>query len=300
VALSRSEQSRQETVTPRINAYILAADPAWLQESIQSYYDLAARIVVSYDKSGRSWTGKPLPADDCLALLKSVDPHGKLDFQPGDYARTDHTPLENDTYQRQQALQQASDGADWVIQLDTDEVVANVEVFRESLMEAHSGNYDSLVYPARNLYQRVTASLFLERSSRLWRPLASYPGPVAVRPGAALRLCRQGGSNLYVVGYSHQDLRMYHLPPVPVRKVISLNDAILHFSWIRSDEEMATKLTSWSHARDRDWSRPLRRWRWAARHPLLTAALSPLQPDYRECVRISRVSWNPPRRESPT
>ena len=274
---------------PRINAYILAADPAWLAESVRSYYELAHRIVVSYDGSGRSWTGKPLPVDDCLAWLKSLDPQGKLDFRPGDYARAGHHPMENDTHQRQQALRQASDGADWVIQLDTDEVVPNLRVFRESLLEADAGGHDALVYPARWFYQRIGAGLFLEGSSRLWRRLASYPGPVAVRAGVELRLARQGGRNLYVVGFSAGNLPLYSLPPVRVRKVVSVNDAILHFGWIRSDNEMTAKLTSWSHAHDRDWSQPLRRWRRAARHPLLTAALTPLQPDRLERVRISRI-----------
>jgi hypothetical protein len=274
---------------PRINAYVLAAYPAWLEESVQSYYELVHRIVVSYDKSGLSWTGLPLPIDDCLTRLKSLDVHGKLDFRPGDYARTGRHPMENDTYQRQRALQQASDGADWVIQLDTDEVVANLGLFRESLMEADAGEYDALAYPARWLYQRISADFFLEGSSRLWRRLASYPGPVAVRAGVGLRHGRQGGTKLYAVGFSHEDLPLYFLPPAPVRKVISFNDAILHFGWIRSDDEMAAKLTSWGHAHDRDWSGPLRRWRRAARHPLLTAALTPLQPEHRERVRISQI-----------
>jgi hypothetical protein len=276
-------------VTPRLNAYILAADPAWVEKSIQSYYGLVQRIVVSYDKSGRSWTGKPLPVDDCLARLASVDSHGKLDWRPGDYARSGHDPLENETYQRQHALQQASDGADWVIQLDTDEVISNPDLFNESLMAADAGGYDALVYPARNLYQRTNAGLFLEHSSRLWRCLASYPGPVAVRSGVELHLCRQGGTNLYVVGFADGTLPLYFMPPVPVRRVISFNDAILHFSWIRSDDEMALKVTTFGHAHNFDWSSRLRRWRRAGRHPLLTAAMTPLKADKRDRLRISRI-----------
>lgn len=279
-----------EITMPRINAYVLAAEPAWIEESIQSYYQLVDRIVVSYDRSGRSWTGTPMPIDECLMRLKSVDPQGKLDFRPGDYARPGRHPMENDTHQRQEALQQASDGADWVVQLDTDEVVTNLGVFHESLMEADAGNYDALVYPARWLYQRVSGSLFLEGSSRLWRRLEAYPGPVAVRPGVELRLARQGGTELYVVGYSRKTLPLYFLPPVPVRKVISYKDAILHFSWIRSDDEMTAKLTSWGHSHDRDWSHHLRRWRRAARHPLLTAASTPFQPDKLDRVRISLIT----------
>ena len=275
---------------PRLNAYILAADPAWLEESIRSYYPLVHRIVVSYDESRRSWTGRPLPVDDCLARLKTVDPEGKLDFRPGDYARTGHPPMDNDTHQRQQALRQASDGADWVIQLDTDEIVPNLEIFRQALLEADAGDYDALAYPARWLYQRVSARLFLESSSRFWGHLAHYPGPVAVRAGTELRLARQSGTKLYVAGFSRKTVALYSLPPTPVRKVIRHNDAILHFSWIRSDDQMVAKLASWSHSRDRDWTRPLHRWRRAARHPLLTSALAPLKRDRYERVRISRIS----------
>jgi glycosyltransferase involved in cell wall biosynthesis len=283
-------QSILETMTPRISAYVLAADPAWLEQSVQSYYELVDRIVVSYDESGRSWTGRPLPIDDCLARLKAVDPDGKLDFRPGDYSCTEHDPLKNETYQRQQALEQASEGADWVLQVDTDEVVTNACLFRESLMEAHAGDYDALVYPARHLYQRISASLFLEHSSRFWRRLASYPGPVAVRPGVELRHCRQGATNLYVVGFSDEVLQLYFLPPVRVRKVIPVNDAILHFSWIRSEDELAAKLTSSPYAQGRDWGTLLCRWRGAARHPLLATVLTPFQPNWRDRLRLSRLA----------
>ncbi len=43
----------------RLNAYVLAADPAWIEESVASYYDLVQRILVSFDDSGTSWTGHP-------------------------------------------------------------------------------------------------------------------------------------------------------------------------------------------------------------------------------------------------
>ena len=34
-------------------------DPAWIAQSIGSYYHLVDRIIVSYDRSGRSWAGHP-------------------------------------------------------------------------------------------------------------------------------------------------------------------------------------------------------------------------------------------------
>ncbi len=41
-----------------------------------------------------------MPVDECLDRLRAIDPEGKLDFRPGDFARLDHSPTENDTHQR--------------------------------------------------------------------------------------------------------------------------------------------------------------------------------------------------------
>ena len=51
----------------RINAYVLLADPAWLELSVRSYYPIVERIYASYDLNRKSWSGDPIPVDDCLA-----------------------------------------------------------------------------------------------------------------------------------------------------------------------------------------------------------------------------------------
>ena len=55
------------------NAYILAADPAWIEASVRSYYDRVERIVVSYDEDGLGWTGVPLDIEQCLRRLRAMD-----------------------------------------------------------------------------------------------------------------------------------------------------------------------------------------------------------------------------------
>ncbi len=117
----------------RLHAYVLAADPAWLVQSVRSYYDLVDRIVVSYDQDATSWTGTPLEVEHCLRLLKTADPDGKIVHSPGHYARPEHKPMDNETYQRQRALDEASEGADWVLQLDTDEVFGAPATFLDCL-----------------------------------------------------------------------------------------------------------------------------------------------------------------------
>ena len=46
----------------RLTAYILAADPAWIEASIQSYYDIVEQIVVCYDRDRLGWTGPRSPS----------------------------------------------------------------------------------------------------------------------------------------------------------------------------------------------------------------------------------------------
>ena len=47
----------------RVNAYVLAADPAWLTSSVWSYYNLGDQIVVSFDESNTSLQIDSRPQD---------------------------------------------------------------------------------------------------------------------------------------------------------------------------------------------------------------------------------------------
>ena len=62
----------------RLNAYLLAADPTWIEAGIGSYYDAVAQIVVSYDRNHRGFTGRPVPVDECLARMRAIDRDGNL------------------------------------------------------------------------------------------------------------------------------------------------------------------------------------------------------------------------------
>ena len=114
-----------------------------------SYYDLVDRIVVSYDADGRGWTGVPIDVEQCLRRLRAIDRAGKFDYRPGHFARSEFfaRPIENDTNQRRIALDQASDGADWVLQLDTDEVVGNVRTLAACLGEAETRGRSAFDFP---------------------------------------------------------------------------------------------------------------------------------------------------------
>jgi hypothetical protein len=261
----------------RVSAYILVGDPNHLRESVSSYYDHVDRIVLSYDETRTSWTGTPLPVDECLATIRELDRDGKCVDVPGRFARLDENPLDNDTFQRQNALDAASDGADWVIQLDTDEVMLDPAQFFASLRRADATGTSGMHYPARWLYSRVAPGRYLEGSTRFWRPAASYPGPLAVRAGTRLRQARQADVPLYRVDLRPWNTDPFHPKKAVVHEVIRPESAVLHYSWVRDHDTIRRKF-GWS-GHTHDYSRPVvyRRWASRQRHPVRTVLLNPLR-----------------------
>lgn len=261
----------------RVTAYVLVADPNFLAQSLLSYYDYVDRIVLSYDESSTSWTGTPLPVEECLVTVERMDKQGKCVHAPGKYARLDHEPLDNDTYQRQQALNLASDGADWVLQLDTDEVMLDRAQFFRSLRRAEAVGASGMDYPSRWLYARVAPGRYLEASTRFGRPAASFPGPLAVRAGTQLALARQADVPLYRVDLRAWNTDPHHHHASTVHEVIHENAAVLHYSWVRDHDTIRRKFGWSGHAHD--YSRPVIYQQWARRQrqPWRTALTSPLR-----------------------
>ena len=113
----------------RIKAYVLAADPTWLEASVGAYYPFIEELIVSYDRIGCGWTGARIPVNECLERLRNLDVDKKIRWAPGDFSGRTADPMTNDTLQRNAALVLASEGADWVIQLDTDEWLPDPKIF---------------------------------------------------------------------------------------------------------------------------------------------------------------------------
>src|SRR5690606_1694349 len=194
-------------------------------------------------------------------------------------------------FQRQEALDEASAGADWVLQLDTDEVMLSAPTFLTSLRAADSAGADGLHFPSRWLYSRVGPGRYLEASSRLGRPQASYPGPLAVRAGTTLTRARQADVPLFRVDLAPWNTDPAHAHSTLVHEVVRPSDAVLHFSWVRDDETMRRKF-GWSGHAD-DYSRPevYERWHSRQRRPLRTVLGNPLRRT--EWFRLVRVPEPP-------
>jgi hypothetical protein len=275
----------------RLNAYVLAGDPAWIEQSVQSYYGLVDRLVVSYDRSHRSWSGHPLSVQESLSRLQAIDPDGKLVLLPGDHTDPSRPPLATETEHRQAALDAASDGADWVIQLDTDEIMASPRVFTLQLHDADRRAARALDYPSRLFYARSKSGVFLETCGRWWTTQAAFPGPLAVRAGTPLTHARQASTSpTYRV-----DVAAWNTDPMapqskPVHAIIHPRDAVLHMSWVRTPQQMAEKSRVSGYASAHDWDREITAWVRRSRHPHLAALAAPFARDPIRRFRVAHLA----------
>lgn len=261
----------------RLNAYVLAGDPAWAAHSLRSYYGLVDRVVVSFDADGRSWSGRPLRVDEAVAALRAADPDGKLVLLPGHHSDPDRPVLDVETEHRQEAVDAAGEGADWVLQLDADEILLSPEVFARHLRRAAERGARALDYPLRDFYQDLGGGRYLEHCGRFWTSQSAYPGPVAVEAGIALRHCRQVDAPHYRVDTHARNTDPAHAADAHVHAVVDRRDAIAHMSWVRTEDEMRLKAATSGYAGGSRWARALPRWRWRREHPWLTAAAAPVR-----------------------
>ncbi len=264
----------------RLRAYVLAADPAWLEASIQSYYDIVEKIVVSYDRNKLGWTGRALPIDECIDRARSIDKDKKLELAPGDFAILSNAPMENETLQRRDALARSGD-ADWVLQLDTDEVVTQpASLYRR--LAALPASTRCVRWPMRSLFQRAADGRYLQVCSPSGGHVEEHFS-IAVRPGTALVEARTTFEET-------AQFRSWSLSRDTLfnpNSRLARSETMLHFSWVRSQEQMMRKLQSWGHSRDFDtdryyrevWLRAATEWRSLRDfHPLTPPSWPRLRP----------------------
>ena len=282
----------------RLSAYTLLGDPAFLGASVASYYDAVDRVVVSFDEGHLGWGGDAIPIEDCLRELQLIDAGSKIDLRPGDFSHRELSLVECETRQRQHALDAASVGADWVIQLDGDEIVPDLLAFVEMIQRADAAGAGGLDYPSRWIYACVHGNRFLEGCSRRWGPAASYPGPLAVRSGLKLSNARQCDSELFRVDFRARNTDPWRHRDHQVDATLPVECGVLHFSWVRTLEEMHAKAEMSAHRNAVDWADEIRRWQRRQLHPWVTAALTPLRRRgdlHPQWLRVARLPIAPSR-----
>ena len=237
-------------MTRRLGAYVLPGDPVWMTSSLLRYYDALTDLVVVAPRSRRGWTGRPIPVDECLAIVERLDVRGIAQVVWGDWSDP-REPLRADTAQRQAGVDALADAVDWVIQVDNDEVLPRFDAVTEAIDHAEARGLDAVDWPMRVLYRRLRHG-YLEVCARDGQPRYDYPGPIAVRAGTTLTEARRTGGPFLrpVVAGDTRSADVAREPgPNEVRLPgLSPQDALLHNSWGREPADVARKIRTWGHA----------------------------------------------------
>lgn len=257
----------------RLGAYVLAADPTWLRSSLQRYYDDLDVLVVLASSSDRGWTGAPVQARRCVDIVREVDVRGIAEVVRGDWTDPGN-PMAADTAQRQAGIDAIGDRVDWILQLDTDELLPDLGALREALHEAASLGVDAVEWPMRVLFRRLRRGAYVEVVARSGSPRFEYPGPIAVRPGTRLVDARRSDGRFLrpVVRGDTESLQIARpAEPRELRQpLLDPTVAILHNSWARPPKDVRAKVRSWGHGGSLKsslyywlvwWPAPLT-WRW--------------------------------------
>ena len=236
----------------RLHAYVLAADPTWIARTVPQWYPYVDRLVVSFDADGIGWAGAPVPVQQCRDALKALDFDHKIVELPGNYssALAHLTPMEKDTAQRQAALRVAGEGADWVLQLDTDELLPDPATLLSWLTTADVLGCAGLEWPMRVLFRRTRRG-FLQVINKDRSAHFEYPGPIAVRPEVALVDCRRIAENILRVCVEGDNSLQLQRPAASneVRRGgLPAAQAVIHNSWARERSSVHRKVRSWGHS----------------------------------------------------
>jgi hypothetical protein len=252
-------------------AYICLGDPAWIEASVQSYYPYVSKIIATYDRDGLSWTGPKIDINVCIERLKAIDVEKKVEFVADKFSIPSNygNPILNDTMQRQVGVDLASQYGDWVLQLDTDEIIANWKVFVAQLKFANANEFDAVYFPSIYVYQLISRTIALESCRRWGVRQAGYPGPLCVRAGTELYLSRRSrGRTLHVRCQGAFDTVIEHDAVVSDTRVAE-GDCVVHITRGRTPEYMKKKFETWGHSKDRSYALDLKYWKIVRRFPWL-------------------------------
>ena len=259
----------------KIVAYVMAADPAFLESSVLSYYDQVDKIVVTYDRNYLGWTGNPIRTEYCLALLKKIDRDDKCIFVPGDYARSEFfgDPNKNETHQRNQSIALAREFSDWIVQIDTDEVVPKSLRLLDLVDLADNNGCASVWYPMLWVFSLNSHGVTVA-SNRKLTPIADFPGPILLRADQNVIFSRQEVNRSKGLSVRCNTVLGRVDGTKVVDKRIELNELVLHYSMERTEADFQMKAINNGHAFEVDWALAYKCWKLAKKSPHLASLLS--------------------------
>lgn len=197
----------------------VAYDWEFLQYSLPEIYDHVEAICLSVDKDCKSWNGNNFSFDQVgfENLVQAIDKSGKIKILRDSFYNPARTPIENECFQRHR-MAEALGKADWIIQIDTDEIMINPEMFIAELEK-----YNDYKRPV-NIHG-IWLNLIKQTTSGFIYSVLKTPPLATNQPK-------------YDYGRTNGHFNIY------------TNSFIGHITWARPEEEVKYKLQNWGHSHE--------------------------------------------------
>ena len=207
--------------------FLLAYDFEFVKTSLPKVYDYADKIFYSIDIERKSWSGSKFEFDESiLKWIKEYDTLGKIQIREASFYSDIRSPMENDTYQRNDLAKFMGEGG-WHIQIDVDEYFINFEGFIKYLRD--------------NKYLKKQSSKFKITITVFW-----------------LNLFKSDSNGFFYIKDSYQTVKIATNYPVyyKARNTFQINVFVpffmVHQSYDRPEGELLFKLTNYSHKDEMD------------------------------------------------
>ncbi|MBK9140854.1 MAG: hypothetical protein IPM23_00040 [Candidatus Melainabacteria bacterium] len=208
---------------------LLAYDTSYFEESVKGYLDLVDEVLIGLDENRQTWTGKFYDLDSSIVeKLLAISPKVKIVedqfFIPG------LAPMENETRERNVLSSLASD-VDWLLSIDSDEILINPNDLSDYLANASSGFVLGSWITVFKELDDAYLVIGKDKAIHLW------PTAIATNRSEAY------------INARWTDQRPILSPAL-----------LLHFSWARTEDELRQKLQNWGHSNDFNVSNFLDMW----------------------------------------
>tara|TARA_B100001093_G_scaffold519520_1_gene608928 strand:- start:1515 stop:2267 length:753 start_codon:yes stop_codon:yes gene_type:complete len=206
-------------------------DERFIRKTIDNALKVSDQVIVPV--SSHWWDGTP---EDMESVTNLANEYPNVNVTSFEWEQGNHTRYGLLTA-RNIGVSLVDDDIDWVLFLDADEII-DVKAFNEFLKEFPFENYDSIKIANYTYFREpIYRSLSFEDSAVMVRK------EYAVNDSSLSGLDREQYYDLNNV-YQLRKKRMVLHNNLPL---------IHHFSWVRTKEQMITKVTTWGHRNDTDW-----------------------------------------------
>ena len=208
--------------------YLLSYDYQYIFNSLKLVYDFADKIVLCYDKDGKTWAGNDVSIPHSFfEEIRKIDIKNKISFYADSFYMENTPPMSLETRQRNMLAEKLGKGG-WHIQIDSDE------------------------YPID--FKELTS--FLRKHKYLLKKPEKTPVNFFVK---FITLFKQTEDGFFVISpYTEPCFLITNQPNYKNARFpknalhIDLDSYIIHQSWARDEEEILKKITNWGHKNDFD------------------------------------------------